>query len=151
MALDPAFVGREYPLAETYVVGVEKIREFATAIGDGNPLYHDRAAARSAGHPDLVAPPTLPIAVIARAQDAVLFDPALGLDFSRVVHLDQRFVSHRPIHAGDELSTTVIIDSIRVLAGNDVITLRTEITDATGAAVSTTYGALVSRADAGTS
>ena len=146
MALDPAFVGREFPLGEPYVVGVEKIREFATAIGDENPLYHDRSAARAAGYPDLVAPPTFAIAVIARAQDAVLFDPELGLDFARVVHLDQRFVHHRAIHAGDELTTTVFIDSIKVLAGNDVITLRTEITDPDGARVCTTYGALVSRA-----
>ena len=93
-------------------------------------MYHDRDAARAAGHPDVVAPPTFAIAVIAAAQDAVLFDPALGLDFSRVVHGDQRFVHHRPIYAGDELSRTVVVDAVRVLAGNDVLTLRTEVVDA---------------------
>ena len=145
MALDPSFVGRAYPLGEPYAVGIEKIREFATAIGDDNPMYHDRAAARAAGHPDVVAPPTFAVAVIAAAQDAVLFDPARGLDFSRVVHGDQRFVHHRPIHAGDELSRTIVVDAVRVLAGNDVLTLRTEVVDADECPVCTTYSTLVVR------
>ena len=147
MALDPSFVGRAFPLGEPYSVGVEKIREFATAIGDDNPLYHDRTAARAAGHPDLVAPPTFAIAVIAQAQDAVLLDPALGLDFSRVVHGDQRFVHHRPIYAGDELARTVHVDAVRVLAGNDVLTLRAEVIDADERPVCTTYSTLVARAN----
>ena len=77
-----------------------------------------------------------------------MFDPALGLDFSRVVHLDQRFVHHRPVVAGDVLHSTVHVDSIKVLAGNDVIGVRTEVVDATGAAVATAFGTLVSRAAA---
>ena len=148
MALDPSYVGRAFPLVEPYAVGIEKIREFATAIGDDNPMYHDRAAARAAGHPDVVAPPTFGIAVIAAAQDAVLFDPALGLDFSRVVHGDQRFVHHRPIYAGDELSRTVVVDAVRVLAGNDVLTLRIEVVDADERPVCTTYSNLVARGTA---
>jgi acyl dehydratase len=144
--MDPSFAGREYPLGEAYLVGVEKVREFATAIGDDNPLFHDRAAARAAGYPDLLAPPTFAFAVINGAQEAVLFDPALGLDFSRVVHGDQRFVYSRPIVAGDELTCTIVIDEIRNLAGNDMITLRSEVVDATGAHVLTGYGMLVSRA-----
>jgi len=144
--LDPSFVGRAFPLGEPYAVGIEKIREFAAAIDDRNPLYSDRVAALAAGHPDVVAPPTFAIAVIAPAQDALLFDPDLGLDFSRVVHRDQSFVHHRPIRPGDELSATVFVDSIRVLAGNDVIALRTEVVDATGAPVCSAVGTLVSRA-----
>ncbi|WP_029136157.1 FAS1-like dehydratase domain-containing protein [Nakamurella lactea] len=146
MPMDPSFAGREYPLGEAYLVGVEKVREFAAAIGDDNPLFHDRAVARAAGYPDLLAPPTFAFAVINGAQEAVLFDPALGLDFSRVVHGDQRFVYSRPIVAGDELSCTIVIDSIKNMAGNDMITLRSEIVDATGAHVVTGYGMLVSRA-----
>lgn len=144
--MDASWVGRSFPLGEPYAVGAEKIREFATAIGEQSPLHHDRAAARAAGHTDLVAPVTFAIAVIARAQDAVLFDPELGLDFSRVVHRDQRFTHHRPIVAGDELTSTVTIEAIKVLAGNDVITLRTEVVDPSGAAVCTALSTLVSRA-----
>lgn len=146
--MDPSFVGREFPAADTYQVGVEKVREFADAIGDANPLCHDRAAARAAGYPDLVAPPTFAIAVLARAQDAVLFEPALGLDFSRVVHGDQRFVYTRPILAGDTLSCTVVIESIKALGSNEIIGLRSDITDAAGAAVVSAFGTLVSRAAA---
>lgn len=126
--MDASFVGRSFPLPEPYLVGVEKVREFADAIGERSPLCHDRAVARAAGYRDVVAPPTFAIAAVARAQDAVLFDPDLGLDFSRVVHGDQSFTHHRPICAGDELSAVVHIDAIRQLGDNDIITLRTELT-----------------------
>ncbi len=146
MGMDPAFVGRAFPTTQAYLVGVEKIREFAAAIGDDSGACHDRSAAIAAGYQDLVAPATFAIVVTARAQEAVIFDPELGLDFSRVVHGDQRFVHHRPIVAGDELTSVVHIDSIRVLAGNDVIGLRTEISGATGEPVCTAHSTLVSRA-----
>jgi len=145
MAMDAAFVGRSFPFADPYPVGAAKIREFAEAIGDLHPLYLDRVAAQSAGHPDVVAPPTFAILVIARAQEAVLFLPELGLDFSRVVHGDQRFVHHRPIVAGDLLTSVVHIDAIRVAAGNDIVSLRIEVTDPTGAAVCTAHSTLVAR------
>ncbi|MTD14452.1 MaoC family dehydratase [Nakamurella sp. YIM 132087] len=143
--MDPTYVGRTFPLEQPYLVGVEKIREFAAAIGDDNPLYHDRVAARSAGHPDVVAPPTFAMTLVIPAQDLLIDDPGLGLDFSRVVHRDQRFTHHRPIHAGDELHTTIVVESIRVLAGNDVLGLRTEIVDGDGSPVCTGTGTLVAR------
>lgn len=146
--MDSSFVGRSFPFSEPYAVGVEKIREFADAIGETSPLCHDRAAARGAGYPDVIAPPTFAMAVVARAQEAVLFDPELGLDFAQVVHGDQSFTHHRAIRAGDLLSATVVIDAIRQLAGNDIVTLRTELTDETGAAVSTAVATLVSRGTA---
>ena len=145
MALNPEFVGKAFPYDEAFCVGVEKIREFARAIGDDNPLYRDRDAARAAGYPDLVAPPTFAIAVIMKAQDKLLFDPRLGLNFDVVVHGDQRFVWHRPIVAGDELSSTPYVDQVRVLGGNDLISLRTEVTDPDGNPVCTAYGTLVTR------
>ena len=145
MALNPEFVGKAFPYDEAFCVGVEKIREFARAIGDDNPLYCDRDAARRAGYPDVVAPPTFAIAVIMKAQDKLLFDPALGLDFDVVVHGNQRFIHHRPIVAGDELTATPYVDQVRVMAGNDVITLRTEVTDPAGHPVCTALGTLVAR------
>jgi acyl dehydratase len=126
--MDPSFVGRSLLFAEPYLVGREKVREFADAIGEHAPCCHEPSVARSAGYPDVVAPPTFAVAVVARAQNAVLFDPELGLDFSRVVHGDQRFTHHRPICAGDALRAEVVIDGIRQAAGNDIITLRTELT-----------------------
>lgn len=147
--MDSSFVGRSFPLGEPYVVGAEKIREFASAIGDHNPISHSTAAARAAGHDALVAPPTFAVVAVARAQDAVLFNPELGLDFSRVVHGDQRFVHHRPILAGDALSCTVHVDSIRALGSNDVLTLRSELFRADGTLVTTAVSSLVARGNAG--
>ncbi len=148
MALNHEFVGKAFPYDEAFCVGVEKIREFARAIGDENPLYRDREAARRAGYADVVAPPTFAIAVIMKAQDKLLFDPALGLDFDVVVHGNQRFIHHRPIVAGDELTSTPYVDSVRVMAGNDVVTLRTEVTDSDGNPVCTALGTLVARGTA---
>ncbi len=148
MALDQSFAGRTFALGEPYSVGIEKIREFATAIGDDNPISHNTAAAKAAGHDALVAPPTFAIAAVARAQDAVIFDPALGLDFTRVVHGDQRFVHHRPILAGDVLSCTVTVDAIRALGSNDVLTLRAELSLADGTPVTTAISSLVARGTA---
>jgi acyl dehydratase len=144
MALNLDYVGKAFPYDEAFCVGVEKIREFARAIGDENPLYVDREAARKAGYPD-VAPPTFAIAVIMKAQDKLLFDPGLGLDFAVVVHGDQRFVHHRPIVAGDELTVTPYVDQVRSLGGNDLVTLRTEVTDPDGNPVCTAMGTLVAR------
>jgi acyl dehydratase len=146
MPLDPSFAGRTYPPTAPYEVGREKIREFAAAIGEDNPACHDVAAARALGYPDLVAPPTFAIVVSLHAADQVVMDPALGLDYSRVVHGDQRFVHTRPIHAGDALTAVVTVEAIKSLAGNDVITTRTDLATADGEHVCAAYSTLVSRA-----
>ncbi|HEU0088489.1 MAG TPA: MaoC family dehydratase N-terminal domain-containing protein [Pseudonocardiaceae bacterium] len=145
MALDTAFIGRSYPAVGSYQVGREKIREFAAALGDHDPLYHDRDAARAAGHPDLIAPPTFAIILSIRAQEQLAGDPELGLDYSRVVHGDQSFTHHRPIHAGDELAATLHVDGIRTMGGNDMLTVRCEITDEAGEPVTTARSLLVVR------
>src|SRR5690349_19599336 len=119
MALDRDLVGRSYPPSAVYEVGRAKIAEFATAIGDDSPLYRDAEAARAAGHPDVIAPPTFAIVLTMEAGGVVLADPEVGLDFSRVVHGDQKFTHHRPIRAGDRLVSTATIDGARSVAGND--------------------------------
>ncbi|MDF2975855.1 MAG: acyl dehydratase [Actinomycetospora sp.] len=145
MPLDASFVGRTWP-AETYEVSLEKIREFATAVGADDPVHHDRDAARAAGHPDVVAPTTFPVVFTWPATKRVVDDPALGLDFSRVIHRDQAVELHRPLHAGDVVTTVVAVDDVRELAGNDVVTFRCDVTDADGEAVLTTTATLVGRA-----
>lgn len=148
MALNPDYAGRTYPPSRPYEVGVEKIREFATAIGDDNPAYHDLDAARALGHPSLVAPPTFVVGIAFAATDVALKDPGLGLDFSRVVHGDQRFSYLRPVVAGDRLQVTTTLESVRSVAGNDMVTARGEVTDATGELVVTTWSTLVARGTA---
>jgi acyl dehydratase len=146
MPLDPSFVGRSYPPTPPYQVGREKIREFAAAIGDANPAYTDVEAARALGHADLVAPPTFAIVLSLGASHQVVKDPALGLDYSRVVHGEQRFSYTRPIVAGDELSVIVTVEKIRSMAGSDIITTRGDIVTTDGEAVCSAYSTLVSRA-----
>jgi acyl dehydratase len=147
--LDQSFVGRVYPPTSPYEVGREKIREFADAISDPNPVYRDRAAAEQLGHPDVIAPPTFAITVTMRAGHQVIMDPALGIDYSRVVHGEQRFVHHRPIRAGDALQVVVTVDDIRTAAGNDIVTTRSEVSTVDGEQVCTAYSTIVARGTAG--
>lgn len=149
MALDPSFIGRTYPPSEPYEVGREKIREFADAIGDNNPAHRDAEAARALGHPDVIAPPTFPIVLSARASRQVVGDPALGLDYSRVVHGEQRFVYTRPVRAGDRLQVVVTVENIRSAAGNDILTTRGEVSTVDGEHVVTAFSTLVARGTAG--
>lgn len=149
MALDKSFIGRTYPPTPPYEVGREKIREFADAIGDPNPAYRDVEAARALGHPDLVAPPTFSIVLSMTASRQVVGDPELGLDYTRVVHGEQRFVNARPVYAGDELTVTVTVENIRAAAGNDIITTRGDVSTVGGEHVLSAYGTLVARGTAG--
>ncbi|MEU3898167.1 MaoC family dehydratase N-terminal domain-containing protein [Streptomyces sp. NPDC045251] len=146
MALDQSFVGRTYPPTEPYEVGREKIREFAEAVGDANPAYTDTEAAKALGHPDVIAPPTFVFSVTFRAAAQVIEDPRLGLDYSRVVHGDQKFAYSRPVRAGDRLSVTSSIEAIKSMAGNDILDIRGEVHDEAGERVVTTWIKLVARA-----
>lgn len=145
MALNPEFIGRTYPATEPYLVGREKIREFARSLSEVNPLFFDVTAAQEAGYADVIAPPTFAIVMSLSAGEQVVFDPELGLDYTRVVHGDQRFVHHRPIVAGDSLSSVVRVDDIRSAAGNDMITVKVEVSDSHGELVTTVYSMLLSR------
>jgi len=146
--LDPSYVGRSYPPTPPYSVSREKIREFADAIGDPSPAYRDPQAARALGHPDVVAPPTFPIVVTMPAAAQVVGDPQLGLDYSRVVHGEQRFRYARPVCAGDLLTVTVTVDAIRSVAGNDLLTTRGEVDTVAGERVCTVLSTLVARGTA---
>lgn len=134
--------------SEPYQVGREKLREFATAIGDNNPAYHDVAAARALGHPDLVAPPTFAFAVTFKAMPLVMAAPDLGLDYSRVVHGSQSFEYTRPIYAGDELVSDAVVEDIRVAGKNELIVIALNISTTDGEPVVRTTSTIVSRGTA---
>ncbi|WP_224392252.1 MaoC family dehydratase N-terminal domain-containing protein [Pseudonocardia sp. ICBG1293] len=150
--VDQSWVGHSSDPVGPYQVGREKIREFAVAIGDGDPLFRDVDAARAAGHADLVAPPTFPTCFTMPVIEGFLREPAFGWDYTRMVHGDQRITFHRPVVAGDELTTVLHVDQLRTRAGNHMLTLRCEVADAAGLPVATTHSMLVSPAgeDAGT-
>ena len=144
--MNPAIAGRTYPPTEPYLVGREKVREFARAVLADDPLSLDPLAARAAGFADVVAPPTFAVVVQENTLAQLLADPDAGIDFSRVVHGDQRFRFSRPIVAGDELTARLTVTSVKSLGGNSMVTAESAIVDAAGAHVVTATSTLVVRA-----
>ena len=147
MPLDQSFVGRTYPPTAPYQVGREKIREFATAVGATDPLHFDPEAAKAAGYPDVVAPPTFPIVLTMAALKVIVMDPALGVDYSRVVHGDQRFSYERPVVGGDELVVVNHIEEIMTRAGNDFLTTRQQVRTTADELVATVWHKTVVRGE----
>ncbi|GIG38937.1 FAS1-like dehydratase domain-containing protein [Cellulomonas phragmiteti] len=145
MPVDTTFAGRAYPPGDVYVVSREKLREFAEATGATHPAHTDVEAARALGHPDVVAPPTFAVVIAQRTEAQYVEDPAAGIDFSRVVHADERFTHHRPIHAGDHLRTALHVDAVTQRAGLSMITTRCEIADVSGQPVATVVSTLAVR------
>lgn len=148
MTVNPDIQGKEFPPTAPYLVGREKVREFARAVFATNPINLDPEAARAAGHADVVAPPTFPVVVQEATLAQLLADETAGIDFSRVVHGEQRFTYTRPIVAGDELTATLTVTSVKTLGGNAMVTASSDIVDAGGAHVVTAISTLVVRGDA---
>ncbi len=147
MPVNPDLVGRVFPPVAPYLVGREKVREFARAVFATSALNHDPVAARAAGYPDVVAPPTFPVVIQEAALQQLLAEPDAGIDFSRVVHGDQRFSYRRPVVAGDEITATLVVTSVKTLGGNSIVTAESSMVDADGAHVVTAISTLVVRAD----
>ena len=147
MTVNPELQGREFPPTAPYVVGREKVREFARAVFATHPINHDVAAAQAAGYADIVAPPTFPVVVQEATLAQLLAEPDAGIDFSRVVHGDQRFSYTRPIVAGDELTATLTVTSVKSLGGNSMVTAQSTIVDASGSHVVTAVSTLVVRGE----
>ena len=126
----PELVGRRYSSTKHHHISAQALSEFAKAIG--------------ADHSSI--PPTFLISFsVASAEE---FLPTLGFDWSRVVHGDQKFVHHRELKSGDELSTSSEIESYKSLAGNEFVNIRTDFIDVnSGAEVSSTWSTLVFRSN----
>jgi acyl dehydratase len=111
MAISTAAIGKTYP-PSVYAVGREKIREYAVAVGEENPLHLDLDAARAAGYRDLVAPPMFCVVYCGVAIGAAMFDPEVGIDFARLLHSAQEFKWGPLVVAGDEVTTTMTVKDI---------------------------------------
>ena len=145
--MNPELQGRTFPPTEPYLVGREKVREFADAVFATNPANRDVEAAVALGYPDIVAPPTFAVVIQERALATLLAEPDTGIDFERVVHGDQRFVTTRPIVAGDELTATLTVSSVKTLGGHSMVSADTRVTDAAGEHVVTAISTLVVRGE----
>lgn len=130
--MNPDLVGRVFPPVSPYLVGREKVREFARAVFATS---------------DTVIPPTFPVVIQEATLAQLLAEPDGGIDFSRVVHGEQRFTYSRPIVVGDELTATLAVTSVKTLGGNAMVTAESAMVDAAGAHVVTAISTLVVRGD----
>jgi acyl dehydratase len=148
--VNPEFAGRVYPPSPVFEFGREAIRAFAEATAAGQPVHPahvDTEAAQALGYPDVIAPPTMAMIVAHRANFRYTDDPDAGIDYSRVVHGEQKFIHHRPIVAGDRLVTVLTVDSIRSAGGHSMIVLRSDIATDSGEPVCTALGTIVVRGE----
>ncbi len=147
MTVNAELQGRVFPPTDPYLVGREKVREFARAVFATNPINFDVDAAKEAGYDDIVAPPTFPVVIQEATLAQLLAEPDAGIDFTRVVHGDQRFSYTRPVVAGDELTATLTVTNVKTLGGNSMVTAESNISDASGAHVVTAVSTLVVRGE----
>ena len=134
MAVNTDIIGKTYP-ATTYAVGREKVREYAHAVGETNPLYLDVEAARAAGHEDVVAPPMFAVVYSFPAVMPVFFDRDVGIDFTRLVHGGQEFTWGPLVVAGDEIATTLTVADISSRGRNSYYVFETTSTNQRGETV----------------
>ena len=111
MSPDTQAIGKVFAPVD-YAVGREKIREYASAVGETNPLYFEPEAARAAGYADVVAPPMFAVVYASRSVAPALFDPEVGLNFAMMVHGAQEFVWGPLVVAGDQITTTTTVKDI---------------------------------------
>jgi acyl dehydratase len=108
--------GKAYPPHE-YEVGREKIREYAWAVGEDNPVHFDREAARKAGFRDVVAPPMFAVVYSAGAVGPAVLDPEVGINLAMMVHGSQEFTWGEPVCAGDAITTETTVKDISERGG----------------------------------
>ncbi|HWT32729.1 MAG TPA: MaoC family dehydratase N-terminal domain-containing protein [Microbacterium sp.] len=143
MSVNPDLAGREFPPTAPYLVGREKVREFARAVFADDPQHTDVDAARALGYADLVAPPTFAMVVQDLTLQQLLAEPDSGIALERTIHAEQRFRYSRPIVAGDELTGRLSVTGVRAVGKGAMVTSEAEVTDAAGAHVVTATSILL--------
>jgi acyl dehydratase len=141
--VNPELLGREFPPTPPYLVGREKVREFARAVFADAPEHHDPEAARALGYADVVAPPTFAMVIQDLTLQQLLAEPDSGIALERTIHGKQGFRWSRPIVAGDELTGRLSVTGVRAMGAGAMVTSETEITDAEGAHVVTASSVLL--------
>ncbi|TMK40673.1 MAG: MaoC family dehydratase [Actinobacteria bacterium] len=131
MPVDTKAVGKSFPPA-VYAVGREKVREYAHAVGETNPIHLDPDAARAAGFRDVVAPPMFAVVYSAPAMAPAIFDPEVGMNFALMVHGGQEFQWGELVIAGDEITTTATVKDISDKDGRTFYVFETVSTNQEG-------------------
>lgn len=134
-------VGHYYQMEDTYLVGREKVREFARAVQDYHPAHWNLATAADLGHPGLIAPLTFTSAPAMACNQRMFESVVVGYDM--YLQTEEVFEQHRPIVEGDELSIDIELTSVRRIAGRDLITVTNTFTDTAGEVVHTLHTTVV--------
>ena len=145
MSLSKQIVGMHYRHPDHYVVGREKIREYAIAVKNEDAAYYDEKAAAELGHDALPAPLTFISVFGYQAQTAFFENANIGVTDMQIVQVDQVLKFRKPIHAGDTLYCDVYVDSIRQGHGTDIIVTKNIVTNESGDVVQETYTTLAGR------
>jgi acyl dehydratase len=144
MTLNQSLKGKEYREV-SFPVTREQVIEFAEAIGEENPLFRDAEAARAAGYPEQLAPPTFVTKMQIMTSGQVVVDQELGLNYALVVHGEQEYEYRRPVVVGDVLRAVPRIADIYAKRSNEYLVIEAEIRDASGEVVVVARTTLLSR------
>ena len=145
MSLSKQIVGMHFRYPDCYVVGREKLREYAVAVKNEHPAFHDDSAAAELGHAAICAPLTFTSVFGYQAQLAFFASANIGISDMQIVQVDQVVKFRKPIHAGDTLYCDVYVDSVKQAHGTDIIVTKNVVTDAKGDVVQETYTTLAGR------
>ncbi|EHI11724.1 (3R)-hydroxyacyl-ACP dehydratase subunit HadA [Mycolicibacterium thermoresistibile] len=147
MALSQDIVGKRFTYPDHYIVGREKIREYAVAVKNDDEVFFDENAAKELGHDALPAPLTF-ISVFGYYAQRAFFDHAnIGITDAKIVQVDQEFRFLKPIRAGDKLYCEVSVHSVRQSFGTDIIVTKNIVTNEAGEVVQEAYTTLAGRSD----
>jgi acyl dehydratase len=139
-------IGKHYRQNDYYLVGREKIREFAVSLKDDHPMHHSEFDAGEAGYSGLVAPLTFLAIAGRRVQLEIFTKFSIPINIARVIHRDQKFRFHRPIVAGDKLHFDTYLDGVIQSHGTVLTEIRSEVTDAEGKPVLTSVVTMLGEA-----
>jgi acyl dehydratase len=145
VSLSQKIVGMHFRYPDHYVVGREKLREYAVAVKNDHPAYHDDAAAAELGHASIPAPLTFISVFGYQAQTAFFANANIGITDMQIVQVDQVIKFVKPIHAGDKLYCDVYVDSVRQAHGTDIIVTKNIVTNDNGDTVQETFTTLAGR------
>jgi acyl dehydratase len=134
-----------YRFPDHYIVGREKVREYAVAVKNEDAAYFDEAVAAELGHGSLPAPLTFISVFGYQAQTAFFAHANIGIKDAKIIQVDQELRFYEPVKVGDKLYCDVYVDSLRQAHGTDIIVTKNVITNVNGDVVQETYTTLAGR------
>jgi acyl dehydratase len=143
MALKTNILGMSHEYSDSFEVGREKVREYATSVKADDPASHDDAAAAELGYAGLVAPPTFMSVLALLVQKEFFRVVDVGMDTMQIVQVDQKFVYHKPIVAGDRVWSRFDVQSVTERFGADIVVTKNTLTNADGEIVMEAYTTLM--------